>query len=220
MLSVAPGGTVNANLIIGSVGNASPGAVTLTAVADPSITFNGLTTPLTVPQNGAVSEAVSFTAAANAANNIYYVVITATYPGVGGTQSVNFSVPVTVQSLGTCSLNAALYAQQQSGMQGLGSILGQLAIDMNAALANPNSPAYLTRVGGDLSVITTSLNHVTYLQSFAASVTTAGNAVASSTPATLARPWPRSIRLSARWQPPLARPALTTPRCTSIRTAW
>jgi probable HAF family extracellular repeat protein len=185
VLSVAPGGTVNANLIIGSLGNASPGPVSLTAIADPNIAINGLTTPVTVPLNGAVTEAVSFTAAANAANNIDYVAITATYAGLGGTQSVNFSIPVTVQTLGTCSLNAALSAQQ-SGMQGLGNTLAQMATDMNAALANPANPAYVTRVGGDLSVVLNALNAVPYLQSFAPSVTSAGSAVASATPGTLA----------------------------------
>jgi hypothetical protein len=183
VLTVSPGGTVNATITLGSLGNASPGPVTLTAAAAPGIVMNGLTSPVTVPQSGVATEAVSFTAAGNAANNTYYVVLSASYAALGGTQTVTFSLPVNVTGLGTCSLSTALTANQ-AGMTTLGSILGSLAIDMNSAAAAPTNAGYVSRIGGDLQVVNNSLN-VPYLQAFTTSITAAGSAVASATPATL-----------------------------------
>ena len=183
VLTVSPGQTVNATITLGSLGNASPGPVTLAAAADPGITINGLTSPAAVPLNGVTTQAVTFTAGANTANNTYHVAITASYAALGGTQTITFSLAVNVTSLGTCSLSTALTANQ-AGMTTLGSILGSLAIDMNAAAAAPTNSAYVSRVEGDSQVVNNSLN-VPYLQAFTASITAAGSAVASATPATL-----------------------------------
>ena len=184
-LTVTPGGTVQATLTLGSLGNVSPGSVALTATADPGITLNGLTTPVAVPLNGVVTEPVSLTAAANAGNTVQYVVITASYSTPsGGAQTVQFNLAVTVQALGTCSLSAAVSAQQ-TGMTGLGNEFSTLANDMNAAAAAPGNPAYVSRIGGDVSLIVAALGQTTYLQSFAGAVTTAGNAVAAAAPASL-----------------------------------
>ena len=185
VLSVAPGGTVAATVTITSVGNANPGPVTLTAAPQTGIAINGLpSSPVTVPASGAIAEPVSFTAAANAGNNTYYVTITATYTTAAGPQSVNFNVPVTVQALGTCSLNASVTAVQ-TGAASLGNTLQSLANDMNAAAAAPGNPAYLTRIAGDLTVVNNAIAGISYLQSFAPGITAAGNAVASATPSTL-----------------------------------
>ena len=184
VLTVLPGQSVNATLILGSLGNASPGSVSVTAAADANISIQGLTSPVAVPQTGAVTQAVSFTAAANAPTNVYYVVLTASYTAGGGTQTRSFSVPVTVQTLGACSLNAALYANQ-AGMAGLGTILAQLDTDMNSAAASPANPAFAARIAIDLTTIVNSMNNVSYLPSFVPAITAAGNAVAAATPATL-----------------------------------
>jgi hypothetical protein len=183
-ITVAPGGTVSANLIIGSLGNASPGPVTLSAAADPGVGISALPGTLTIPINGAISQPVTFSAAANAGTNVYNVVITASYTTGAGAQSVSFGVPITVQALGTCTLNASLSAQQ-SNMTGFANALAALANDMNAAAAAPNNPTFVTRIAGDLIAVNYSLANVQYLTSFASGVTAAGNAVASATPATL-----------------------------------
>lgn len=184
VVTVTPGEIVNATLTITSVGNASPGSVGLTASADPGIAISTLTTPVTVPQSGAIAEPVSFTALANDTVGTYYVAVTATYTTAAGQQNVNFSVPVTVQTTGSCTLNAAL-AAQQTGATTLGNTLAALANDMNAAAAAPSNSAYVNRIGGDLNVINYSLSNISYLASFASSITADGSAIASATPSTL-----------------------------------
>ena len=184
VLTVSPNASVNATLTITSVGNASPGSVTLAATADPGMAINGLATPVTVPLSGAVTEAVSFTAAANDTVGVYYVVIAGTYTTGAGTQTATFSVPVTVQTLGTCTLNAAL-AARQTGATSLGNTLSALANDMNSAANAPTNSAYTSRIGGDLNVINYALSNISYLQSFSSTITAGGNAVASATPSTL-----------------------------------
>ena len=184
VLTVAPGGTVAATVTLTSVGNANPGSVALTSVAQTGIAMNGLTSPVTIPASGALAVPVTFTAAANATNNTYYVTVTATYTTAAGVQNVNFSVPVTVQLLGTCSLTASLTANQ-TGASTLGITLASLANDMNSAAAAPSNAAYLSRIAGDLAVVNNAITNISYLQAFAASITAAGSAVASATPATL-----------------------------------
>jgi uncharacterized membrane protein len=184
VLTVSPGGTVNANLIFTSVGNSSPGSVALSATAGPGIAIGGLPSSVSIPLSGAVSAPVTFTAAANDPVNLYYVVVSTTYTTGIGSQTASFTVPVAVQSLGTCTLNAALTAQQ-TGATTLGNTLATLATDMNAAAAAPSNPAFVSRIAGDLSVIDYSLSNISYLQSFTSSIAAAGSAVASATPATL-----------------------------------
>ncbi|HEX3748450.1 MAG TPA: hypothetical protein VHW09_31200 [Bryobacteraceae bacterium] len=184
VITVAPGQTTMANLIITSVGNADAGTVTLTAVADPAITVGGLTSPVTLTLNSAITQQLSFTAAANAVHNVYNVVVTASYTASGSTQSVSFTIPVTVQQLGTCSLNAAL-AANQTGASSLGTGLTQLANDMNAAAAAPANPVFESRIGADVTIITGALGLISYLLPFDAPVTAAGAAVATATPGNL-----------------------------------
>ena len=186
VVSMPPGGTVSATITLGSLGNAGPGAVSLTASTQPAIAVNGLTTPVSVPLNGVITEPLTFTAAANAVvNGTYYVAFTASYSTPsGGPQSVQFTLPVTVQALGTCTANASLTAQQTNATT-LSNTFAALDFDMNAAAQTPTNAAIVSRIGGDLTILETALSNVPYLQSFVAGVTSAGSAVAAATPTAL-----------------------------------
>ena len=70
-------------------------------------------------------------------------------------------------------------------MTTLGNTLASLANDMNAAAAAPGNAAYVSRVMGDLSVVNTVLNGVTFLTSFAAGLNAAGASVAQASASTL-----------------------------------
>ncbi len=139
---------------------------------------------MNVALNGAVTESVSFTAAANTAHSVYNVAINTSYTTGDGTQTIPFSIPITVQALGTCTLNAALTASQ-TGATSLASLFGLLANDMNSAAGAPSNPAFVTRIVADLTLVNSSLAQITYLQAFTTSITSAGSAVSSATPATL-----------------------------------
>ena len=184
-LTVAPGGTVNATLDLSSIGNVAPGPVTLTATAPTGITVNGLTSPATVPLNGLITEALSFTAAANLANNTYTVTLTASYTASGGTaQQVPFDVPLVVTGFGTCAVSAAAVASQV-GKTVLATDLGALVTDINAAAGTPTNSALQSRVVSDMHLILINELTAAYFQSIVPSLTAATNAVASATSATL-----------------------------------
>ncbi len=184
-LSVAPGGSISANLNIGSVGNIAPGPVALTAAPPSGITVGGLTSPETVPLGGIATEALSFTAAAGLANGTYDVPFTASYTPSGGTmQQALLSVAVTVASVGTCAVTAASAATQVN-KSSLASDLAQLAIDMNNAASAPSNAALVNRVVGDMTFIIAGELTASYFQSLVPSLTSATNAVASASPATL-----------------------------------
>ena len=128
---------------------------------------------------------VVFTTAANDTANLYHVVVSATYTTATGPQTASFAVPITVQSLGACSLSAAL-AARQTGAISLGNTLATLATDLNAAAALPPNSAYVSRIAGDLSVINYGLSNITYLQALAGTIASDGNAVSTaSSPANL-----------------------------------
>jgi uncharacterized membrane protein len=184
-LSVAPGGSISANLNIGSVGNIAPGPVTLTAAPPSGITVGGLTSPETVPLNGLGTEALSFTAAPGLANGTYNVPFTASFTPSGGTaQQVSLSVPVIVSAVGTCAVTAASAATQVSKAS-LASDLAQLSLDMNNAAAAPANAALINRVAGDMTFMISGELTASYFQTLVPSLTSATNAVASATPATL-----------------------------------
>ena len=184
-LSVAPGGSVSANLNVSAVGNVAPGPVTLTAAPPTGITVGGLTSPASLPLGGIATEALSFAAAAGLANGTYNVPLTASYTPSGGTaQQFSLSVPVSVSSVGTCAVTAASAATQVS-KSSLASDLAQLAIDMNNAASAPSNSALVNRVVGDMTFMISGELTASYFQNLVPSLTSATNAVASATPATL-----------------------------------
>jgi uncharacterized membrane protein len=184
-LSVAPGGSISANLNIGSVGNLAPGPVTLTAAPPSGIAVGGLTSPENVPPTGVATEALSFTAAAGLASGTYNVTFAASYTPAGGTaQQVPFVVPVNVSGVGTCAVTAASAATQVS-KSSLASDLAQLSVDMNNAAAAPTNSALINRVVGDMTFMMSGELTASYFQALVPSLKSATNAVASATPATL-----------------------------------
>jgi probable HAF family extracellular repeat protein len=183
-VATAPGGTVSVNLSLGSLGNVAPGAVTLTAVAPTGIAVNGLTSPLNVPLNGTVTEALSITAAANLAGS-YSITILASFTPAGGTAQFDYlPITVLVTPLGACAVSSAAVATQV-GKTSLAADLGALAAEMDAAAAAPANAVFVSQATGTMNTILNQELTATYFQSIVPNLTTATNAVASATAATL-----------------------------------
>jgi probable HAF family extracellular repeat protein len=184
VIAATPGEMVSVNLNIATVGNISPGPVTLKATLPAGISMSGLTSPLSVPHNTA-TEALTIGAAPNMASGSYAIPFTATFTPSGGTpQFVNFLLPINITALGACALSASAVATQV-GKPNLAADLAALEADMNAAAATPSNPALASRVAGDMNTIISQELTTTYFQSVVPNLTAAANAVVSATPATL-----------------------------------
>jgi probable HAF family extracellular repeat protein len=184
-ITTTPGGMAAVSLTLGSVGNVSPGAVSITATIPTGITVTGLTSPVTVPFNSTVSQPLSIVAAGNLATATYTITLVVTYTAPGGAQqTITAILPVTVTDFGICALSASTSAAHVS-KNALAADLAGLAFDMDASGANPSNTAFSSRVAGDMNLILSEELTASYFQSIVPTLTADTNAVASASAATL-----------------------------------
>lgn len=187
-IAAIPGGTVNAALTLASVGNAAAGAVTLVATPPAGIGVSGLASPVMVPLRDVVTTNLSFNVLGGTAPGAYVVPFTATYtPAGGATQTVPFSVQVTVNAVGTCATSSASVAARV-GRSTLATDLNSIAGDMNLAAATPSSAEFKSRLTGEMANMLALEFHATqpaYLRALLPGLTAAASGLASATPATM-----------------------------------
>jgi large repetitive protein len=183
-LVVSPGGTVQATLALAGLGNAAPGPVALAAHPPAGVTVSGVTSPVDVPLNNAITQTVSFSADANAPVNTYTVPFVATYTAAGSTQQVTRSIALNVMPVGQCATQAGS-AAAQIGKPALAATLSTVAVDINQVAATPADTLATSRLVADLNFLIARNLDAAFLQTAAPALTSATNGVAQATPATM-----------------------------------
>ncbi len=186
VLVATPGASIPARVTLAATGNAATGLVNLLSSVPAGVQLSGLTSPVNLPVFTTNTQNITINVPSGTAlGTTLKIGLAANYTAGGAPQSVLFTLPVTVVGAGQCALEAATNARSISRAN-FATLLNQLALDMNQALANPGSEVDRRQVVSTMTSILNDQMSAPFLAPLVAGLTTATQGVAASNPATIA----------------------------------